>query len=74
MKVRIAGEPCIVCGLCREACPEGAVHPALEDVHHRLEVIAAECTGCGVCFDYCPAPGALVQYEDATILGPRGGS
>jgi formate hydrogenlyase subunit 6/NADH:ubiquinone oxidoreductase subunit I len=66
MKVRIEDAHCIACGLCREACPERAVHPRLQDVHHRFEVVAGECTGCALCLEYCPAPGALVQYDVAS--------
>lgn len=65
MKVAIDFEHCIRCGLCREVCPEDAIHPALHSIHHRLEVIADECTGCGDCLDYCVAPGALVQVAAA---------
>jgi Pyruvate/2-oxoacid:ferredoxin oxidoreductase delta subunit len=68
MKARIDLAHCIACGLCREVCPDRAVHPALQDVHHRFEVVAAECTGCGLCFEYCPAPGALVRVEADAVL------
>jgi len=63
VKVRIEDAFCIACGLCREACPEHAVHPRMQDVHHRFEVVPAECTGCAACLPYCAAPGALVQDE-----------
>jgi electron transport complex protein RnfB len=63
MKVRIVETLCIACGLCREACPEGAVHPKMQDIHHMYEVLEAECTGCGDCLPYCPVPGALSPYE-----------
>ena len=66
MKVRIDDAHCIACGLCREACPEGAVHPGMQDIHHRFEVLSHECTGCAVCLPYCPVPPALVQYDIAT--------
>jgi Pyruvate/2-oxoacid:ferredoxin oxidoreductase delta subunit len=65
MKVRIDDALCIACGLCREVCPDRAVHPRLQDVHHRFEVLAEECTGCALCLEYCPAPGALVQHDVA---------
>ena len=64
-KVRIDQNYCIACNLCREVCPEDAVHPALNEIHHWFEILEPECTGCGDCLDYCPAPGSLVQYEPA---------
>ena len=39
MKVRIEESLCIACGLCREACPERAVHPKMQDIHHMYEVL-----------------------------------
>ena len=71
VKARIDLVHCIACGLCREVCPDGAVHPALHAVHHRFEVVADECTGCALCFEYCPAPGALVQVP-ASAAPARG--
>lgn len=72
MKVRIDQAICIACGLCREVCPEAAVHPKMQDIHHRFEVVEGECTGCGDCLGYCPAPGALVQYEMEHTTDSRG--
>ena len=66
MKVRIVESLCIACGLCREACPEGAVHPKMQDIHHMYEVLEAECTGCAGCLPYCPVPGALLQFESTS--------
>jgi len=63
MKVKIVESLCIACGLCREVCTEGAVHPKMQDIHHMYEVIASECTGCGDCLPYCPEPGALQEYS-----------
>ena len=65
MKVYIDQTLCIACGLCREACPEGAVHPMISNIHLRFEVVESECTGCGECLEYCPEPGALVEFEVA---------
>jgi NAD-dependent dihydropyrimidine dehydrogenase PreA subunit len=67
MKVRIAETLCIACGLCREVCPESAVHPKMQDIHHMYEVLEKQCTGCGDCLPYCPVPGALVEYEPRSI-------
>ena len=62
MKVKIVESLCIACGLCREVCPDRAVHPKMQDIHHMYEVIESECTGCADCLPYCPEPGALAQY------------
>ena len=67
MKVRIVESLCIACGLCREVCPERAVHPKMQDIHHMYEVIESECTGCGDCLPYYPEPGALKEYEPIGI-------
>jgi NAD-dependent dihydropyrimidine dehydrogenase PreA subunit len=67
MKVKIVESLCIACGLCREVCPEHAVHPKIQDIHHMYEVIESECTGCGDCLPYCPEPGALKEYEPIGI-------
>ncbi len=69
MKVRIEPSLCIACGLCREVCPEGAVHPKMQDIHHSFEILENECTGCEDCLPYCPETGALVQY--AADLAPE---
>jgi ferredoxin len=50
------------CGLCREVCPERAVHPKIQDIHHMYEVIESECTRCGDCL-----PGALKEFEPTGI-------
>ena len=67
MKVQIAENLCIACGLCREVCPERAIHPKMQDIHHMYEVIASECTGCGDCLAYCPEPGALNPYDTTLV-------
>jgi NAD-dependent dihydropyrimidine dehydrogenase PreA subunit len=67
MKVYIKQDLCISCGLCREVCPVGAVHPKFQDIHHWFEVLADECTGDASCLQYCPAPGALVEYNEGAV-------
>ena len=66
MKVGIDYAICNSCGLCREVCPESAIRPKLLEPRHLYEVQPEKCTGCGECLDYCPAPGALVQYAEAS--------
>ena len=65
MKVKIVESLCIACGLCREVCPERAVHPKMQDIHHMYEVIANECTGCADCLPYCPG---LVLWHNISAL------
>ena len=65
MQVRIVESPCNACGLCREVCPESAVHPKLQNIHHMYEVLEAQGTRCGDCLPYRPVPGALEEYEIA---------
>jgi MinD superfamily P-loop ATPase len=65
MKLKIDVNICIACGLCREVCPENAVHPMLNDAHHKFEVVSEECTGCGDCLSYCVVPDALVELKSA---------
>lgn len=61
MKVAIDHGICNACGLCREVCPESAIHPKYFEIRHFYEVDPQRCTGCGDCLEYCPAPGALIQ-------------
>ena len=63
MKVRIVESLCIACGLCREVCPERAVHPKMQDIHHMYEVIESECTGCGDCLPVLSRTGGAAAYE-----------
>ena len=58
MKMRIEEALCIACGLCREVCPEAAIHPKLQDIHHMYEIIEHQ---------YCPAPGALIEYDPTGV-------
>lgn len=59
IRARIVERLCVACGLCREASPEGAVHPKLQDIHHMYEVLETECTGCGNCLPLRPGTGRV---------------
>jgi ferredoxin len=63
VKVRIDYRVCNSCGLCREVCPEFAIHQKYLEIRHLYDVDPDKCNGCGECLEYCPAPGALVQYN-----------
>ena len=56
MTHRITDE-CVLCGLCRAACPADAVVEGPE----RYEIVGAACTDCGRCVEVCP---------QECILGP----
>ncbi len=51
-----SGVMCTRCGLCAEACPEGAL--SLQD---GVPAVNDACTGCGACASVCPS-GALFIY------------
>ncbi len=41
---------CQLCGVCEEACPQGAIR-----MIGRIDVDRTRCTGCGACVGSCPA-------------------
>lgn len=55
------GEPCIRCGDCADACPEGLAPARLaarldaDDLDGALERGLMTCTGCGACEAVCPS-------------------
>src|SRR5262249_40639510 len=59
MKGRIQESLCIACGICREACPQVAVPPKMQDIPHMYEVVEAECTGADDCLPHFPVPRPL---------------
>ncbi len=50
MPAVVKSEDCTACGICVDACPEGAI--AMNDV---AKVDADSCIDCGICVDECPS-------------------
>ncbi|MBN2205218.1 MAG: FAD-dependent oxidoreductase, partial [Thermoleophilia bacterium] len=59
---------CIACGVCEEACPQGAIHLTTgADAHSVVDPNA--CRGCGICAAECPTGAMqLGRYSDAEVL------
>jgi ferredoxin len=54
----------IVCGICRDECPQGAIRmrPAIGRVPVPI-VDAERCTGCGDCARICPAEAIVIAPD-----------
>jgi len=48
---RIDADKCTACGICRKACPVGAIQGNPKVVH---KIIQEQCIRCGTCYDVCP--------------------
>ena len=54
----------VICRLCEEKCPEGAILLIpLCGGYARPQVVAERCTGCGDCLAVCP--GGALEMKDA---------
>lgn len=57
---------CIGCGICRAACPCGAIAmSAGSDLMARPKIDKSKCTKCGMCAKFCPnAPGKIAALAE----------
>jgi ferredoxin len=60
---------CTGCGSCLDACPRGAIQPAIGGV----SIDQRRCNGCGACVDICPAGDIrkLVPQHRAVAVPPE---
>ena len=69
MAVIVDTEMCVGCGICEEACPEGAI--IVSDI---AMIDQQKCTECGSCVDECPNEAiSLAELHKAASLGDLGG-
>ncbi len=61
-------EVCIACGVCEEACPQGAIRLTTGAGAHSI-VDPNICRGCGICAAECPTGAVqLGRFSDAEVL------
>ncbi|TMA60524.1 MAG: hypothetical protein E6J73_13630 [Deltaproteobacteria bacterium] len=66
MKVKIVESLCIACGLCREVCPEHAVHPKMQDIHHMSKCWSMNAPAAAI---FCPTARSPARSKNTRRLG-----
>lgn len=67
MKLQVDLDTCAGCGVCVEACPQGAI----QLLDYRAVIDQARCTGCQACVEACPNGAIQPVAEPALSLTSR---